>query len=600
MTKAQTPKVALVYPPFAPLTPPLGLAILSAGVKKVGFDCRTIYWNNDFIRSYPARRARRRVGMHRNLAYLFPLNEWVFAKQVFPDSDDNDPRIAARLAALSAGYKTMRSKQRHSYAVQSGLAQDRVPPSAWIPQLRQSASRFVDEMADRLESHDIIGISSTFSQNMAALALARRVKTRWPGKTVVFGGANCDDSMGPALLGQFDFIDYVFSGEVDSSFPEFVRRMSVGESVADLPGLVYRDAQGRVTTGPKAVPVEDMNSLPIPDYDDYVNDRKSSDVDILPLTLTLESSRGCWWGAKHHCVFCGLNANGMAFRQKHHERFQGEVEQIVQRYGPRHLTMTDNIISTSYYGQFVDWARERRLGIDFFYEIKANLNRRQVDRLSDAGITSLQPGIESFSSGVLALMNKGITGIQNVAFLKYASDSGVSVFYNILGGFEGEDPNEYAKMAENTKALIHLEPPVFGVVAAQFHRFSPMFQQAKSTLRPIPGYAELYPFSEDTISTIAYHFEAREQKPRPYFEPLSAQVAKWRESWSVRGSTLTWESVGDAILIRDRRPGFVRRNYRLTDHAVKVFHALDRPRKLAAVAEELSPQRKLELKVIEV
>ena len=592
------PRVALVYPPYGPIAPPLGPALLSAGVKKMGFECRTFYWNIDFIRSYPARQARRRVAMHRTVSHLFLMNESVFVKQVFPDADDNDPRIAARLAAMEAQVRAAR-KQRHSFVVESGLARERVLPTVLIPTLRAVAGDAIEAMAERLASYDIVGISSTFSQNMAALALARRVKTKWPEKTIVLGGANCDDIMGETLRTQFDFIDYVFSGEVDFSFPEFVRRMSVGESVADVPGIVYRDAQGRLTKGPAAVPIENLDDLPIPDYDDYVATRQSSDVREMPLTLTLESSRGCWWGATHQCVFCGLNANGMGFRPKGQQRFQWELEQIVQRYRPQHLAMTDNIISTSYYGDFVDWARERRLGVDFFYEIKANLNRKQVDRLADAGIKSLQPGIESFSSHVLSLMRKGIQGIQNVAFLKYASDSGVSVFYNILGGFRGEDPDDYQKMARNIRALVHLQPPVFGVATAQYHRFSPMFMEAKGHLRPDPGYAELYPFPEDTIANLAYHFEDKEPRSHTYFEPVSSEVLRWRKSWSERGCTLTWTTVDNAVLIRDRRPGFTRQNLRLTGHAVAVFHALDKPRKLQAVARELSPQRKVELTVIQ-
>lgn len=593
MSSQRTPRVALVYPPYGPLAPALGLALLSAGVKKLGFECRTFYWNLDFIRSFPARTARRRVAMHHTLSYLFPLNEWIFVRHVFPEADDRDPRIAERLSVLD------RQKEQMLRSSWSRFLRDRTPPSVWVQQMRGLAADSVSQMVERMAPYDIVGISSTFFQNMAALALARQVKTRWPDKTVVLGGANCDDIMGETLMAQFDFIDYVFSGEVDTSFPEFVRRVAVGASVADLPGLIYRDQDRLVRKGPAAVPLEDLNSLPLPDYDDYIADRQSSDVHFLPLTLTLESSRGCWWGAKHHCVFCGLNANGMGFRQKDHQRFQTEVEQIVTRYKPLHLTMTDNIISTSYYGAFVDWARERQLGIDFFYEIKANLNRKQVDRLADAGITSLQPGIESFSSHVLSLMKKGILGIQNVAFLKYASDSGVSAFYNILGGFAGEQPEDYQKMARNLKALVHLQPPQFGVVTAQYQRFSPMFRDPGTELRPVPGYSELYPFPEETIAGLAYHFEPRHQPPYPYFEPVTREVARWREKWTERGCTLTWESVDAGILIRDRRPGFVRRNFRLTDHAVAVFHALDRPRKLEAVARELSPKPKLALTVIQ-
>ena len=587
------PRVALVYPPYGPLTPGLGLAILSAGIKKLGFECRTFYWNVEFIRSFPGRRARRRVELHHILSYLFPLNEWVFAKQVFPDSDDSDPRIAARLAELD--------RQKEELLAQSWTRwfKDRTPPSRWIPKLRDAADASLRQTVEQLEPYDIVGISSTFFQNMAALALARRVKETWPEKTVILGGANCDDVMGEALLRQFSFIDYVFSGEVDWSFPEFVRRRSIGASTDDIPGLVYRNERGEVVKAPVAVPLEDLNALPVPDYDDYVADRQSSDVRHLPLTLALESSRGCWWGAKHHCVFCGLNANGMAFRQKNHRRFQSEVEQIVDRYRPLHLAMTDNIISTNYYGDFVNWARERHLGVDFFYEIKANLNRKQVEGLSAAGITSLQPGIESFSSSVLSLMRKGILGIQNVAFLKYASDHGISAYYNILGGFTGEDPDEYHRMARNVRALVHLQPPVFGVATAQYQRFSPMFREPAVPLRPVPAYSELYPFSEDTIAAFAYHFEPRESRGYSYFEPLTQAVARWQRKWQVRGCTLTWAAEGDAIAIRDRRAGFPRRNYLLTDHAVSVFYALDRPRKLPAVAGEQPANRKLALTVIQ-
>lgn len=32
--------------------------------------------------------------------------------------------------------------------------------------------------------------------------------------------------------------------------------------------------------------------------------------------LVLEGARGCWWGEKHHCTFCGLNGSLMKFRSK--------------------------------------------------------------------------------------------------------------------------------------------------------------------------------------------------------------------------------------------------------------------------------------------
>ena len=136
-----------------------------------------------------------------------------------------------------------------------------------------------------------------------------------------------------------------------------MRRRATGQPIDDVPGVVYRDARGQVVSGPPAAPVADMNGLPIPDYDDFLAARERSDIGVTgqPLILALESSRGCWWGAKNHCVFCGLNANGMGYRQKSYERFRDEVSTIAQRYKPRSLFMSDNILSAGYYKDFVEF-----------------------------------------------------------------------------------------------------------------------------------------------------------------------------------------------------------------------------------------------------
>lgn len=588
MVPSSRPKVALVFPPFGPqFIPSLGLAVLSAGVKKLGFECRTFYWNLDVNSALPQNKPVERMRFYESLTKqgMFPLNEWIFAKQVFPQSADDDPRISRRLAKLDA---RLQQSRRHSLF---RFHRQQSPPSRTILALRERAHDLVAAMVDRLGPYDVIGITSTFFQNIPALALAKKLKETWPEKIVVLGGANCDDVMGATLLAQFDFLDYVFSGEVDFSFPEFVERLANGAPPSEVSGIVFRDARGGIARGPAAMPREDMNCLPIPDYDDFVAEREASDLALtsIPLSLALESSRGCWWGAKQHCVFCGLNANGMAFRQKTYERFQTEVEQVVDRYGPRFLFMTDNILSTGYYKEFVGWAEQRGLGVDFFYEIKANLNRKQVQEMSQAGISFVQPGVESFSTSTLSLMKKGIRAIQNVAFLKYARDNGVQTLYGILGGFPGEDPDEYHKMAADLRKLVHLEPPG-GVAEVQYHRFSPMFHDPPSALRPIPDYSELYPFPEDVIAGLAYYFEPAGAQDYPYLGPVIEAVNRWKDVWNSQACTLTWASAGGDILIRDRRPGYADRDFRLADHAVAVFHALDRPRKLQAVIRDLSSE----------
>ena len=68
-------------------------------------------------------------------------------------------------------------------------------------------------------------------------------------------------------------------------------------------------------------PIDDLDALPVPDYSDYFRDLDASGVsaDVLPVLL-FETARGCWWGAKSHCTFCGLNGGAMAFRAKSQSR----------------------------------------------------------------------------------------------------------------------------------------------------------------------------------------------------------------------------------------------------------------------------------------
>ncbi len=563
-------RLALVFPPYGPPElANLGLAALSAGVKARGLECQTFYWNYRFADALPYAtiEERRRVYTLLTQRDLFPWTEWAFTRSAFPDElEVHDKEVQRRLAALDA---------RLEQATRPLL------PSALVFFICNNAQKFIAEMADQLADFDIVGIGTTFFQNAAAVSLAKHIKQRWPRKIVVLGGANCDGEMGRGLFENFPFIDYVFSGEVDNSFPEFVDRLANGRNAEDVPGILFRCEDGSVGQGPPAVPIDDMNALPVPDFDDYIAERRRLGRTGDELCLPLESSRGCWWGAKHHCVFCGLNANGMAYRQKDQQRFKKEVREIIDRYGARYLFMADNILSLKYFKDFVQWAKNEDLKIDFFYEIKANLGRQQIADLADAGITMVQPGIESFSSSTLRLMQKGVRGIQNVAFLKYASEYGILTTYNILAGFPGEDPYEYEKMAREIPKFSHLAPPN-GVIDIEIHRFSPLHNNPEAfgiQLVPHENYSFIYPLSREELAKVAYRFEIVGRFPfdLSYLANVTTAVQEWTRQYRREGCVLTWKREGSEIAIQDRRPMFGPRDYRLKQHAVAIFEALDAP-----------------------
>lgn len=92
----------------------------------------------------------------------------------------------------------------------------------------------------------------------------------------------------------------------------------------------------------------------MPHYDDFFDNLRTSALDpsIAPLLL-FETSRGIWWGAKSHCTFCGLNAQGMGFRSKSGERVVEQLTQLAEQHPGTSVSIVDNILDMKYFRDVV-------------------------------------------------------------------------------------------------------------------------------------------------------------------------------------------------------------------------------------------------------
>jgi ribosomal peptide maturation radical SAM protein 1 len=273
--------------------------------------------------------------------------------------------------------------------------------------------------------------------------------------------------------------------------------------------------------------------LPVPSYDDYFQAIDGSDLSETA-NLVAEASRGCWWGMKSHCKFCGLNGTNMRFRSKSPSRFVEEVTALSLQYGTDRFLMADNILDIHYLETAIPELIMRGSTLQFFFETKSNLRQDQIELLAAGGVLDLQPGIESLSTQILTLMGKGTSSLQNIQLLKWAVELGVSIKWNFLYGFPGEECEEYRRMAELIPQLAHLIPPS-GCPQIRLDRFSPYFrnseQSGMTNVREGWAYEWAYP-SIDTqvLSRLAYFFEFEYKDgrdPRIYAQQCVDAVADW-------------------------------------------------------------------------
>jgi len=545
--------VLFVSMPFGPVfTPSIGLSLLQAHLHRAGVASDVRYFSIRFAERLGSR-LYTAISQSDGVPIVNLAGEWIFSRELNAAADGSG-YIDEVIGPDSPWGLRHRGSRRWRDA------RDR------IVRARALVAPFLDWCVDQVvaASPSIVGLTTSFQQHAASLVLAKRLKAALPNVRIVMGGANCEGVMGAETVRQFPFVDAAVSGEGDTIIVDLVRRLLDGRSIDDVPGVRTQTSvvgdfdAGRFGTTPM---VRDMDALPYPDYTAYARQFQAS-----PLaqrwrpSMLFESSRGCWWGEKAHCTFCGLNGSTMTYRSKQSDRVVAELRHLATRYPRSDVQVVDNILEMRYFGDLLPELARNRLKIDLFYETKANLKKDQVRLLRDAGVTRIQPGIESFSDPVLALMRKGVTWLQNVQLLKWCKQFGVSPYWNFLWGFPGEPAAEYERMAGLVPSLTHFAAPVGGA-AIRLDRFSPNFNQSArlgfTRLRPIAPYAHIFTgVPSEAIGNLAYYFQfdyADGRDVQDYVLPLKKQIARWKRVH--RRSELVSMRQRDRLVIVDLRPG---------------------------------------------
>ena len=333
------------------------MSLLKAGIERCGFQSSIEYFDVDLAEQ---------IGsdlygyLANTLAIESMVGEWFFADVVFGDSI---PHESDYIAKMLGGYISQKEFREN------------------ILKARGLRRQYIEQCADRIQQLNprVVGLTTTFNQTCACLALARTLKERPNPPVIIIGGANCEGEMGLQMIRSFPWLDYVSTGEADVSFPLFLERLLRDDNGDPVSGILK---QGESTELTSPDPIFALDDLPIPDFSEYYERiGKSPLKEAISPALLVETSPGCWWGAKQHCTFCGLNGNTMAFRSKSPERVFDELSYLTNKHGVKRIDCVDNILDTRYINTLFPKLSESDLEVELFYEVKANLRYDQLATL---------------------------------------------------------------------------------------------------------------------------------------------------------------------------------------------------------------------------
>ena len=570
-------KISLINMPFVALSlPSIALVQLKAIARKRFGDSVSVeefYFNHDFSH-YMGMELYHELTSGLD-AYTSGVGDWFFRHVAFPDVPDNTEAFVKRYFPFN---------DPRTQAVKRLIREKQLGLEA-----------FLDELIDKynLADSNIAGFTSMFTQNVACFALARKLKERNPDMIIVMGGANCESPMGQEIARNVKQIDFAFSGPALISFPEFVQNAINGEMGKNhsIKGVFSRRNVGLTVAGCEGAAGQELSideNVPL-DYKPFLGalQRNFPNGDVAPVLL-FETSRGCWWGEKAHCTFCGLNGSSMAYRSMSPKNAIEMFESLFA-YAPEvtRLECVDNILPREYFKEVLDKLNPPPK-VTIFYEVKADLSEDDMRILAKAHVRSIQPGVEALATSTLKLMRKGTNAFQNILLLKYCAQYGIIPGWNLLVGFPGEDEDVYKKYVADLPLITHLPPPS-GVHPIRFDRYSPYFVKAKEyqlDLAPLDYYGLTYPFPPESLANLAYHFADRNIKAE-YFVKMAKWIGKirekyegWKSLWMNRTSQpmLYMSNKGHSKSIFDSRSGKPV-EYAISNALAEVITQLGKPKR---------------------
>ena len=262
----------------------------------------------------------------------------------------------------------------------------------------------VDEVVDRIvAAHPcIVGFSAFTHMVMTAIRIAGMVRQRLPEAVLVLGGFHAS-FLPRRSLEEFPVIDFVVAGEGEVAFAALVGAVRAGQRRPSIPGVWYRDGDGRIVDGGRAEVPDSLDELGFAAWHLFDRAALRAHATVLPVM----SQRGCPFA----CNFCS-RPYGRTVRRRSPRHVVDEIQRNVEVFGIAAGNFYDETftVNSQHVTDICTDIITRGIRYEWQATAHANTIDEQVVRLMKrAGCTWIGFGVESGDDDIMAAMKKGVT-----------------------------------------------------------------------------------------------------------------------------------------------------------------------------------------------
>ncbi len=314
-------------------------------------------------------------------------------------------------------------------------------------------------------SIDIVGIGGLIVNYHTIKEIVGKCKNVKPEILVWIGGGVITFSAIPVMQG-IPKADIGMIGEGEITACEMIKCLEENKGNVDklqgVNGLIVRTSQGTlITTEPRAE-IEDIDSIPYPDYDGFQYfemvrkfwDSDSTGIISAPLT----TSRSC----PFNCTFCS-KSGGTKYRQRSLDSVFEELEYLVSHYHVNRILLNDELFANNEERIIEFCNRIAQYHIKWFVSLRISkhITAELLQMMKKSGCVQILYGLESGDDTILKSMRKGITTSEIERVMELTYEAG----FQVVGNFIFGDTNETVETAQHTLDFIYKNIRYFSSVA---------------------------------------------------------------------------------------------------------------------------------------
>lgn len=259
------------------------------------------------------------------------------------------------------------------------------------------------------EQYDIVGFTTTCITLKLVLEMADKLKQMDPSIITVCGGHMATFG-GADILKDYQQIDYIISGEGEITFYELAQYIELKGDISKIEGLSYRDHNGCVIKNADRHLISDLDSLPLPARDQFINAPKNTQY------IRISTSRGCYGGCAFCSSFVGRKQEGARWRGRSPLSVVNEIEYLLNTYNFHTFDFVDStfedpgLVGKQRIKEIAQLIIERDMEIYYNCCFRAenwkDEDRDILDLLVQSGLEKVNIGFESGNDRGLRILHK--------------------------------------------------------------------------------------------------------------------------------------------------------------------------------------------------